>query len=128
MATPSLYYVRLIVGDPEKLAPFYSDVLGLKETHRVYEPEHVRPHFEIFMSSEDQNQLILMKYLNQPTPVPGEARVAFLVENVDAAVAAAQAGGGTVVLPAETLEKYNFRWATVADPEGHTLEVMQFGV
>jgi lactoylglutathione lyase len=128
MSNTSLFYVKLIVGDPEALAPFYSDVFGMREIRRIFKPEHIRPHLEIFMSAGETEQLVLMKYLNKPAPTPGEVRVAFTVKDVDAAVAAAQAAGGAVVLPAETLEEHNFRWATIADPEGHTLELMQFGL
>jgi lactoylglutathione lyase len=128
MNNTSLYYVKLIVGDPEALAPFYCDVFGMKEVRRIHKPEHIRPHLEIFLSSGDREQLVLMKYFNKPAPTPGEVRVALVVSNVDAVVAAALAGGGTVVLPAETLAEHNFRWATIADPEGHTIEVMQFGL
>lgn len=128
MSNTALYYVKLIVGDPEALAPFYAEVLGMKEIRRIDEPTHKNPHLEIYMSAGDTAQLVLMQYLNRPTPAPGEARVAFTVKSVDDAVAAALAGGGTTVLAAETLEQYNFRWATIADPEGHMIELMQFGL
>lgn len=128
MSGTSLYYVKLMVGDAEALAPFYREVFGMKEIRRIYEPEHIRPHLEIYLSAGPTEQLCLMQYLNKAAPQPGEARIAFTVENADAAVAAAQAGGGSIILPAETLEEHNFRWATIADPEGHTIEVMQFGL
>ena len=128
MSNTSLYYVKLMVGDAEALAPFYRDVFGMKEIRRIHQPEHVRPHLEIYLSAAQTEQLCLMEYINKPAPRPGEARVAFTVENVDAAVSAALAGGGSIILPAETLEQHNFRWATIADPEGHTLELMQFGL
>lgn len=100
----------------------------MKEIRRIDEPTHKNPHLEIYMSAGATAQLVLMQYLNRPTPAPGEARVAFTVKSVDDAVAAALAGGGTTVLAAETLEQYNFRWATIADPEGHMIELMQFGL
>ena len=128
MSNTSLYYVKLLVKDSEALAPFYSSVFGMKEIRRIFKPEHIRPHLEIFMSAGETEQLCLLQYLNKPAPTPGEVRVAFTVKNVDAAVAAALAGGGSIVLPAETMEEYNFRWATIADPEGHVLELMQFGL
>ena len=128
MSNTSLYYVKLMVGDAEALAPFYRAVFEMKEIRRIYEPEHIRPHLEIYLSAGPTEQLCLMQYINKPAPTPGEVRVAFTVANVDAAVAAAQAGGGSIILPAQTLEQHNFRWATIADPEGHALELMQFGL
>jgi predicted enzyme related to lactoylglutathione lyase len=128
MSGTSLYYVKLLVADPEALARFYWDVFGMKEIRRIFQPEHVRPHLEIFLSAGEAEQLCLMQYLNKPAPTPGEVRVALTVKDVDAVVAAAQAGGGSIILPAETLKDHNFRWATIADPEGHAIEVMQFGL
>lgn len=128
MKKTTLYYVKLMVGDPEMLARFYGDMLGMKEIRRIYQPEHVRPHLEIYLSAGETDQLVLMTYLNQPAPTPGEARVAFTVPNVDTAVAAALAGGGKIILAAETQEQYDFRWATITDPEGHMIELMQFGL
>ena len=128
MTTTSLYYVKLMVSDAEALAPFYRDVFGMREIRRIYVPEHVRPHLEIYLSAGTTDQLCLMQYMNKPAPPPGEARIAFTVKNVDAVVAATEAGGGSIILPAETLEEHNFRWVTIADPEGHTIEAMQFGL
>lgn len=128
MGETSLYYVKLIVEDPDALASFYCDVFGMKEIRRIHEPAHIRPHLEIFLSSGETDQLALMRYLDQPPPPPGEVRVALKVGDVNAVVAAAQAAGGTIILPVETMEEYLFRWATIADPEGHVIEVMQFGL
>lgn len=128
MSETSLYYVKLMVGDAEALAPFYQEVFGMKEIRRIHEPEHVRPHLEIYLSASSAEQLCLMEYVNKPAPQPGEVRVAFTVGNVNAVVAASQARGGSIILPAQSIEEHNFRWATIADPEGHTIEVMQFGL
>ncbi len=128
MTKTALYYVKLIVDDAEALAPFYREVLGMKEIRRIHEPEHARPHLEIYLSAGDSEQICLMEYIGRPTPPPGEVRVAFSVGSVDEAVAASQALGGGIILPAETLQQYNFRWATISDPEGHAIELMQFGL
>ena len=94
MGNTSLYYVKLMVGDAEALAPFYCDVFEMKEIRRIYKPEHIRPHLEIYLSAGPTEQLCLMEYINRPAPQPGEAMIAFTVENVDAVVAAALAAGG----------------------------------
>lgn len=129
MINTTLHYVKLMVGDPDALARFYSGVFGMQEVRRIYEPEHIRPHLEVFLSAgpgDNKTQIALMKYLNMPAPTPGEAIIALMVKDVDAAVAAAEAAGGVTVLPAETLEQYdNFRWAIITDPEGHRIEIMQ---
>ena len=113
MSETSLYYVKLMVGDAEALAPFYQEVFGMKETRRIHKPEHVRPHLEIYLSASSAEQLCLMEYINKPAPQPGEVRVAFTVGNVDTVVAASQARGGGIILPAQSIEEHNFRWATI---------------
>ncbi len=129
MINAKLHYVKLVVDDPESLADFYINVFGMQEIRRIHKPEHIRPHLEIFLSAgpgESATQIALMKYLNKATPAPGEATTALMVKDVDAIVAAAEAAGGSTVLPAETLKEHNnFRWAIITDPEGHKIEVMQ---
>lgn len=131
MSKASIYYFKLVVRDSEALAQFYSEVFGMKEVRRFDALAYDDPHLEIFLtagSEEGGNQIALMHYVNKPAPTPGEASIALMVEDVDAAVAAALAAGGTSVRAAETLEEHNFRYAIIADPEGHSIEVMQSGV
>jgi lactoylglutathione lyase len=128
MAKTSLYYFKLIVSDSEALADFYCDVFGMKEVRRFNALATDDPHLEIFLSAglkEDDSQISLMHYTNKPAPTPGEAAIAFMVEDVDAIVAAARAAGGTSTRAAETLEEHRVRYAIIADPEGHSIEVMQ---
>lgn len=126
MGKASLYYFKLTVRDCESLARFYSDIFGMKETRRFDALDYEDPHLEIFLSTEDEgNQIALLHYVNKPAPTPGEATIAFMVEDVDAVVAAALAAGGTSIRAAETLEAHQFRYAIIADPEGHCIEVMQ---
>lgn len=129
MSKISLYYFKLMVGDAETLVRFYSDAFGMKEVGRFDGLETEEPHIEIFLKAEggeSDQQLALMHYVNRPTPTPGEAAIAFMVDDVDAVVAAALAAGGSIARAAETLEEHKFRYAIVADPEGHKVEVMQF--
>lgn len=126
MKNTSLYYFKIVVRDSESLAHFYHDVFGMKEVRRFDALATDDPHLEIFLSAgESDNQIALLHYVNKPAPTPGEAVVAFMVEDVDAVVAAAQAAGGKSTRAAETLEEYKFRYAMIADPEGHNIEIMQ---
>ena len=96
----------------------------MMEIRRIFEPEHVRAYLEIYLSAGETEQLCLMQHFNKLAPHPGEARIAFTVGNVDDVVAASQARDGGIILPAETLEEYNFRWATITDPKGHAIRPM----
>ena len=129
MTKPSLYYFKIVAEDSEPLARFYCDVFGMKEIRRYDALATENPHLEIFLSAgsnEGGGQLALMHYVNSPAPTPGEAAIAFMVEDVDAVVAAALAGGGAITRAAETLEEHKLRYAMIADPDGHRIEVMQF--
>jgi lactoylglutathione lyase len=126
MSKTSLYYFKLTVRDSEALAVFYDNVFGLKEVRRFDALALDDPHLEIFLSAgEGGNEIALLHYVNRPAPTPGEATIALMVEDVDSAVTAALAAGGTSVRAAETLEEHQFRYAVIADPEGHSIEVMQ---
>ena len=131
MSKASIYYFKLVVRDSEALARFYNEVFGLIEVRRFDALAYDDPHLEIFLAAgpgEGENQIALLHYVNKPAPPPGEASIALMVDDVDAAVAAALAAGGTSVRAAQTLEEHNFRYAIIADPEGHSIEVMQSGV
>jgi len=127
MSKTSIYYFKLVVRDSESLARFYDDVFGMREVQRFDALAYDDPHLEIILSADEANgRLSLMHYTNKPAPTPGEAAISFVVEDVDAAVAAAQAAGGASIKRAETLEGHKVRYAIIADPEGHSIELMQF--
>lgn len=128
MTQASVYYFKLTVADSEALARFYGDVFGLKEVRRFDALATDDPHLELFLSTSAEGssqQIALMHYVNRPAPTPGVASIAFMVDDVDAVVTAALAAGGTKTRAAETLEEHNVRYALIADPEGHGIEVIQ---
>lgn len=128
MSKVSLFYFKLMVSDPETLVRFYGDAFGMVEVARFDGLETEDPHIEVFLkvgSAKGDQQLALMHYVNRPAPTPGEAAIAFMVDDVDTVVAAALAAGGTSIRATETLEEHKFRYAIVADPDGHSIEVMQ---
>ena len=55
----------------------------------------------------------------------GEAIVGFTVEVIEDTIAAAQDAGGRVVTPAQTLPDHGMKVSYIADPEGHTIELLQ---
>ena len=126
MSKTSIYYFKMVVEDSEVLARFYDQVFGLKEVQRFDALAADDPHLEIIISAgEGEGRISLMHYTNKPAPARGEAAISFVVEDVDAVVAAAQAAGGTIVRAAETMEEHKVRYAIITDPEGHGIEVMQ---
>lgn len=131
MSKISLYYFKLMVSDADALAPFYRDVFGMTEAGRFDGLHTEEPHLEIFLKSQTDSgtqQIALMHYVDRPTPTPGEAAISFMVDDVDTVVSAALAAGGAIKRAAETLEEHKFRYAIVTDPDGHSIEIMQFAV
>lgn len=129
MAVSSFPFTKIMVSDIASLERFYLDVLGLGHVRRIEEGEGDDAFIEVFLSVGQQKggrQLVLMQYLRRPAPAPGEALLAIMVDDIDATVAAVQSGGGAVTVPAFSIEAHRLRMAYVTDPEGHTLELMQF--
>lgn len=129
MAVNSFIFTKLMVRDIALLERFYVDVLGLGHLRRIEEGEGDHAFVEVFLSvgqAPGGAQLVLMQYLNKPAPVPGEALIGLVVDDVDATLAAVQAAGGAVAVPAFTIPEHYLRMAYATDPEGHTLELMQF--
>jgi predicted enzyme related to lactoylglutathione lyase len=117
---------KIRVGDIEALEAFYTKALGFTVTARIEEGEgqaHIR---EIFLGLNGAPaQLALIRYVNLPVPQPGEAIVALMTADLDAAVASVVAHGGTNLTGAIEVPAYKLRLAFVADPEGHQIEIMQ---
>jgi predicted enzyme related to lactoylglutathione lyase len=125
----SFPYTKIMVNDAASLERFYVDVLGLGHVRRIDEGAGEHAFIEIFLSAGKQQggaQLVLMQYLNRPAPTPGEALLAFMVDDLHATVAAVQGADGGVTVPAFDIDAHHLRMAYVTDPEGHTLELMQF--
>lgn len=129
MTATSFAGTKLLVRDAEALERFYADALGFKRVHRLDEGEGDHAFIEIIMALGDQpgvTQLTLMQYLNRPAPMAGEAVIVLTTSDVDASVAAVQAAGGAVTVPVMAVPEYQLRLAYITDPEGHTVELLQF--
>ncbi len=67
----------------------------------------------------------MWRYIERATPPPGEAVLGFDVPDVEAAVRAVEAAGGTVDTPIDRMPDLGFAVAFVKDPEGHLIEIAQ---
>lgn len=120
-------FTKILVDDTEAQFSFYSSVLGMTEKYRVKQGVDDDALEEIIMTSAHGGDpaLVLLHYLNRPTPPPGEAVLGFNVTDLDAAVRAARTAGGTVATPRKELPEFGISVAFVEDPEGHRLELVQ---
>lgn len=125
MSVTAFAAAKLKVSDIDGLERFYTSALGLAVTARIEEgegPSHIR---EVFLAvGHAPAQFALIKYVNQPLPPPGEAIVALAVNDLDAAIAAVVAHGGSDLTGPIEVPAHNLRLAFVADPEGHQIELL----
>ncbi|MBK7948024.1 MAG: VOC family protein [Deltaproteobacteria bacterium] len=127
MAKPALD-VGLVTGDAERLIRFYEAVVGM-----VRQPPIQLPNIgTIHRLACGQSILRVMVPTNPPAPDDaasfsarqGIRYLTLEVEDIEAAVAAVRASGGTVALPPFELRPGR-RVSQVADPDGNMIELGQ---
>jgi predicted enzyme related to lactoylglutathione lyase len=121
-------FTKLIVDDVEKMAAFYHEVYGLNALQRVQARIGDEPISEIIMGPGDRmsaESLVMLKYLNRPTPPRGELILGFITADLAALVRRVQGAGGKVLQQPHDVPEHGVRVAFVTDPEGHLAEVVQ---
>jgi catechol 2,3-dioxygenase-like lactoylglutathione lyase family enzyme len=101
------------VADLDRALALYRDALGLAEKYRAG---------DVVMLGDPE------VLLHQRPPTPGLAGVtaSFVVDDVDAAVVAAEKAGATVIdAPAE--QPWGERQAVLTDPDGHVFCLVSVG-
>ena len=126
MSTLAFSFVKIVVSDLDAAERFYSDALGLETRGRAPATDSEYAQEECFLAvpGADQPQLLLIRYVNRPTPAP-EAWTGFAVSNVEETVTAVERSGGKVLIPVHDVPQYKLKVAVVADPEEHIIELIQ---
>lgn len=121
-------FTKLIVGDIAGLERFYCEALGLRVANRIEIDNGAWNLVETILAvGESAAPLLnLIHYPGRPVPPAGEAVIGFNVTDLDAVIAAAVAGGGSLAVPPVAVPEHGLRLAYVADPEGHTIELLQY--
>ena len=129
VVSSSFSFTKIVVRDVDAAQRFYCDVLGLKLVLRFQTGENEFQLDEAILSStgayDGGHNLIVIQYLNQPAPTPGEGIFGFTVADVDATITAVLAAGGTLHRPVRHLAEHGIKVAFVKDPEGHMLELVE---
>jgi catechol 2,3-dioxygenase-like lactoylglutathione lyase family enzyme len=128
--TIAMNHTKLVVRDVAAAERFYT-ALGLKVVSRNLGGEAEVRQEQCWLSATGDASahiLILSRFVELPPPprptYPGEAWLVFVVDDVDATIAAVQAAGGGVVRPGEDRPEHSVRAAVVSDAEGHLIELV----
>lgn len=118
-------YVGIRVQDLSKSLAFYTKLLGMREINRsryeetkgqVVNLQDVKGRFTLELNYYEPNSPYSLKY------VPGEGldHLAFKVDDLDKALAEAEASGYPAVLEVKAGQS---RWAYIEDPDGIWVEL-----
>jgi catechol 2,3-dioxygenase-like lactoylglutathione lyase family enzyme len=127
MATDHFGFTKLIVGDLERSADFYTSVCELTELARVDAAIEGRRISEIMFNATGQGgaTFVLLTYRDTPKPSSNEVILGFITKNVHAFVERAKAAGGSVAQEVESQPQHGVKVAFVRDVEGHLIEVVE---
>lgn len=127
MAADHFGFTKLVVGDLETAADFYTSVCELTEMARVDAEIEGRPISEIMFNAtgEGAATFVLLAYNGAPAPKAGEVILGFITTDVDAFVSRVVAAGGKVAQPAVRQPEHGVKVAFVRDPEDHLIEVVE---
>ena len=107
MTVRGLRRIIVSVADLDRALALYRDALGFQEKYRAD---------DIVVLGEPE----LMLHRRTPTPGMHGVAVSFVVDDVDAATAAAEKAGATVVDPPAD-KPWGERQAVLTDPDGHVV-------
>ncbi|MCP1470424.1 putative enzyme related to lactoylglutathione lyase [Sphingobium sp. OAS761] len=119
-------FTKIVVADLDSVIPFYRDAIGLRMLTRLTAPDGDYAQEEAVFAGpggERGPMLLLVRYLNLAAPVAGSAWTGFSVDDLDATLAAVEAGGGKIVIPRHDVPVHGLTVAVAADPEGHLIEL-----
>jgi predicted enzyme related to lactoylglutathione lyase len=126
---PSFIFTKMIVADLERETAFFEQVIGLKTVMRMVVGEGDAAADEVILSADGKPggvpSLALLCYRRRPAPAPGELVLGFMVDDADAVAAAAERGGGRILMAPRDVPDHGLRVGFVADPEGHEIEIVQ---
>jgi lactoylglutathione lyase len=127
MSGATFGFTKLVVGDLEKSASFYTSVCGVVEQARVNDVLDGRKISEILFNPGTPGgpTFVLFSFLDTPNPASSEVILGFMTADLDVFLDRARAAGGSVVEVLGDRPELGVKVAVVKDPEGHLIEVVQ---
>jgi len=122
MSRARLAYVVLDTVDPERLAPFWTELLGVEVTARVADGQYV-----ILGTPSPATGAPALTFQKVPEgkTVKNRMHLDLEVDDLEAATEAILAMGGS--WDGQTRELGDYRWRCVADPEGNEFDIVPEG-
>jgi len=122
--------IRVLATDPEAIATFYKKTFGMSETSRPVETPTFK---EIIINSGSTADLARKStttpivIATRPKDAPAGAMAALILEvpNLDKAIEAVKANGGTLMRPPG--KAVGLQYAFVKDPDGNQIELLMTG-
>ena len=119
--------IRVLATDPEAIATFYKKTFGMSETSRPVETPAFK---EIIINSGSTADLARKSaatpivIATRPKDAPAGAMAALILEvpNLDKAIEAVKANGGTLMRPPG--KTAGLQYAFVKDPDGNQIELI----
>jgi predicted enzyme related to lactoylglutathione lyase len=119
-------FTKLVVGDLDAMATYYAEVFGLTELRRVTADIAGERIDEIMLGADGAHAgLILLRWLDRPSPPTGETIIGFLTSDIGALFARAEAHGGRAMGPPRISAEAGMVVGFLEDPEGHLVEVVE---
>jgi predicted enzyme related to lactoylglutathione lyase len=106
-------HVVLDCEDPETLALFWCNLLGVKVRSMYEDGRHV------ILAPTNEGFVIGFQQVPEPKVGKNRMHVDVMVEDLDEGTARAKALGGTLAEPGTTREIQGFHWRCLLDPEGN---------
>lgn len=121
-----LSFTKLCVGDLERSAKFYTDIIGLREAWR-YDMPGLKEVVLQTVDKPDGMSLGLMLW-DPPRPVVvghEHGRIGVVTPDVEAFFDRARALGATVLEQPHAMPEVGIKVGFLADPDGYAVEVVQ---
>jgi len=124
-------FTKMIVADIERAFAFYSSVFGLIEIARISNGEGENEMHEIIIGRAGEQgvpvpTLIVQRYPNKLLPPLDAVTLGFTTSNIEATIAKAIAAGASVTVPVTTQAEHHVKVAFLVDPQGATIELLQY--
>jgi len=115
-----LAYITIDTVDPEALAPFWAQLLGVDTAGRVEDGQYV-----VLAATGDGVPAVAFQRVPEPKSAKARTHLDLEVEDFDEATRAIEALGGRWVEPGRTRAVGSFHWRCMADPEGNEFDIVR---